>query len=83
MRALQSLDPFLVELLPGFVEQHVRQQPAAHADLSMNAPDRELDAVGFERRLPGEDVLVDAVDERAVEIEHERCVHTLCHNRME
>ena len=37
----------------------------------MNAPDRKLDAFGIERLLPGEYMLIDAVDQRAVEIEKE------------
>src|SRR5690606_720735 len=39
------------------------------------APDREVDALAVERLLPGQHVLVDAVDERAVEVEQEggRC----------
>jgi hypothetical protein len=34
----------------------------------MNAPDRKLDSVGIGRLLPGEYMLIDAVDQRAVEI---------------
>ena len=34
----------------------------------MDAPDRQFDAFGVERMLPGQDMLIDAVDERAVEI---------------
>jgi hypothetical protein len=34
----------------------------------MDAPDRQLDALCVERLLPGKDVLIDAVNERAVEI---------------
>ncbi len=38
----------------------------------MDAPDGEVDAFRFERLMPGEHVMVDAVDERAVEIEEKR-----------
>jgi hypothetical protein len=38
----------------------------------VNAPDGQLDALALQGFLPREDVLVDAVDKRAVEIEHER-----------
>src|SRR5204863_8568858 len=41
------------------------------ADAAVDAPDRQLDAAGFHRLPPGEHVLVDAIDERAVEIEQE------------
>jgi hypothetical protein len=37
----------------------------------VNAPDRQFDALGIERLLPGKDVLIDAVNERAVEIKQE------------
>jgi hypothetical protein len=35
----------------------------------MDTPDRQFDALGFERFLPGQDVMIDAVDQRAIEIE--------------
>ena len=57
--------------LAALAQQDVRHQAAAHADLAVDAPDRERNAFAFERFLPGEHVLVDAVDERAVEIEQE------------
>ena len=56
-------------LEPGLAQQHVGEQAAAHADPAMDAPDRKLDALGVERLLPGQHVLIDAVDQRAVEIE--------------
>jgi hypothetical protein len=37
----------------------------------MNAPHRKLDSRLFEGFPPGEDVLIDAIDESAVEIEQE------------
>jgi hypothetical protein len=37
----------------------------------MDAPDREIDALAVERLLPGKHMLIDAVDERAVQIEQE------------
>jgi len=37
----------------------------------MDTPDRQFDALGIERVLPGEDVLIDAVNQRAVEIKQE------------
>jgi len=35
----------------------------------VNAPHRQLDALGVERFFPREHMLIDAVDERAVEVE--------------
>jgi hypothetical protein len=34
----------------------------------MDAPDREFDALSIKRSLPGENVLIDAVDQRAIEV---------------
>lgn len=47
------------------------KQSAAHTDLAMDAPDGQFNSFGVESLLPGKDVLVDAVDKRAVEIEEE------------
>jgi hypothetical protein len=38
----------------------------------MDAPDRQLDMSALQRVAPGEDVLVDAVDECAVKVKDER-----------
>ena len=40
----------------------------AHANLAMNAPDGQLDALQIKRFLPRQDMLINAVDERAVEV---------------
>ena len=53
-------------------EHRVREQPAAHADAAVDAPDREVDAVAGERFLPRQHVVIHAVHQRAVEIEEER-----------
>ena len=42
----------------------------------MNAPNRQLEAFAIERVLPGKDVLVDAVDQGAVEIEQKHRLDT-------
>src|ERR1700733_6896019 len=54
------------------------EEPSAHADPAMNPPNRQLDAFAVEGLLPGEDVLVDTIDESAVQIEYERgsCGHS-------
>ncbi len=71
MRGADALDALFVERDAGLAQQHVDQQAAAHADAAMHAPDRQVNAVALERLVPREHVLVDAVDERAVEIEQE------------
>src|SRR5690348_15787583 len=72
---MHLLDPpslFRLQVATGLPEQRFDEKPAAHADAAMDAPHRELDAGALERFAPGEDVLIHAVDERAVEIEEER-----------
>jgi hypothetical protein len=56
---------------PGLPNQRIDEQPAAHSDSTMDPPHRELDPRRFERLAPGENVLIDTVHQRPVEIEHE------------
>ena len=72
MLPAQALEPVLAHLDAGFPFELVGEQAAAHADLAMDAPDREVDALAVEGLLPGEHVLIDAVHQRAVEIEQKR-----------
>src|ERR1700692_5048191 len=65
---------------PGVGQQYVCKQPAAHADLAMNAPHRQRNAFLIQRRFPCEHMLVHAVDESAVEIEEKGCF-VACHAR--
>ena len=69
MQPAQALEPILAHLDAGLALELVCEQAAAHADLAMDAPDRELDAFAVEGLLPGQHVLVDAVDQRPVEVE--------------
>jgi len=39
--------------------------------VAVDLPDRELYTAAFQRLAPGEDVLIDAVDERAVQVEEQ------------
>ncbi len=68
MTLAQAIDDLDADLEPGLTQQLVGEEAAAHADLAMDAPDRKLDAFGVERLLPGEHMLINAVDQRAVEI---------------
>jgi hypothetical protein len=68
-RLAQPFDTFDADVEPGFSHQLIGKQAAAHADLAMDSPDRELDALGVECLLPRQHVLIDAVDQRSVEIE--------------
>ncbi|ESW72925.1 hypothetical protein X772_33440 [Mesorhizobium sp. LSJC280B00] len=74
----QPVDALGADLNVGFAQQLVGEQPATHADLAVDAPDRQLDILLVERLLPGQHMLVDAVDQRAVEIEQESGLHTHC-----
>ena len=48
-----------------------REEAAAHSDLPMNPPDRELNAFFPKSEMPGTNMVVDAIDKSAVEIEEE------------
>jgi hypothetical protein len=50
---------------------------AAHADVAVDAPDRQRLAVLAERAKPGQRVLVVGVDERAVDVEDGRGRHVI------
>lgn len=58
-----------------FVQQHIGEQAGAHADTAMDAPDGERNAFLIQRFFPGEHVLIDAIDQRDIEIKNERDVH--------
>lgn len=69
---MHPLNPFRIPLgnrLTGFTQQGIEHQATAHPDLPVNAPDREFDAGRLCCLAPGQDVLIDTVDERAVKIE--------------
>ena len=72
MQSAQALEPVFAEVDSSFAFELVGEQAAAHADLAVDAPDREVDAFAVESLLPGQHVLVDAVDQRPIEIEQKR-----------
>ena len=45
------------------------KQSAAHSDATVDAPAVDREALVVERALPGKDMRVDGVDERAIEVE--------------
>jgi hypothetical protein len=57
------------ELGAGLSEECVDEEAAAHPDVPVDLPDGQLHAAALQRLAPGEDVLVDAVHERAVQVE--------------
>src|SRR4051794_26657302 len=69
MKTMQAFDAFGGARESRLAQHLVREESSAHPDLVVDAPDQELDTLGVERLLPREDVLIDVVDERSVEIE--------------
>src|SRR5580692_3969779 len=51
--------------------QSLHEQATTHADATMNAPHGKGQSQFFKRLMPCKDVLVDAIDERAIEIEEQ------------
>ena len=73
---LHAHEQGLVQRASGLAQQRAREQAAAHADAPVDAPHRELDTSLLQRLVPRQHVLIDAVDQRAVEIEDQgRCRH--------
>jgi len=59
---------------PGFAQQNVGEQTPAHADLAVDAPDRQRDPLLLQRLLPGQHMIIHTVHQRAVEIEQKTCL---------
>src|SRR5512138_3307440 len=51
------------------------EEPAAHPDLTMDAPAFDRHACFHERLLPGKDMSIDGIDQRAVQIK-DKCLHS-------
>jgi hypothetical protein len=71
MEVPQALASFEVDAQPGFAQKHVCQRATAHADLAVDAPDRDVDPLSLKRFAPSQHMLIDAVDQRAVKVEQE------------
>ena len=71
MPGAQSLDRLCIGFDSKLSPQLVNEEPAAHPDLSMDPPDRKLEPFLAEREVPGADMVIDAVDERSIEVEQE------------
>jgi hypothetical protein len=65
------------EVVPELAADGAGEEAAAHPDLAVDAPAVDRHSALLERLLPGEDVRVDRVDERAVEVE-DQCRHKVC-----
>src|SRR6266478_1480364 len=63
---------FLAGQLPSDLSRHgAREEAATHADAAVDAPGVDGHSRFLERLLPSDDVLVDRVDQRPVEVEDE------------
>jgi hypothetical protein len=71
MGMAKPFDAFSANFNPGLAKKLVGEQASAHANLAMDAPHRQFDALCIKRLLPGKDVLIDAVHECAIEIKQE------------
>src|SRR4051812_33330655 len=71
MSVAQTLRGSFVDRPAELALQLGSEQPSAHPDLAVNAPHRQLEPFLAQSEVPGAHVIIDAVDERAVEIEQE------------
>lgn len=72
VQPLHLLDLLRCEPYAGLTQQGADEEPTAHADATMDAPGGQVDANLAQRVTPGDDVLVDGVDQRAVKVEQQR-----------
>src|SRR4029079_5186052 len=72
MDLLNALGFLLRDRPPGLPQEGIEHEPSAHADLTVNPPDWQLNAGCLGRFTPREDVLVHTVNEGPVQIEQER-----------
>lgn len=71
MEAAEARDAVLADVLTRFPRELVCEEAAAHANLAVDPPDGQGDPLLVQRLAPGEYMLVNAIDERAVQIEQE------------
>ena len=60
------------ELLAGLPQQSIDEEASAHPDAPVDPPDGQLHTGFSQHFVPGEHMLIDAVDERPVEVEEQR-----------
>ena len=65
-------DHLPIELSVELAGERVYEQAAAHPDPAVDLPHGQADTHALERVAPGDHVLIDAVDERSVEVEQKR-----------
>jgi hypothetical protein len=73
----QAFDPLRANLLSDLSEKHMCEKAAAHPDLAVDAPYGEIDPFGLERFVPSQYVLINAIDESAIEIKKKGSLRAL------
>lgn len=68
---------FRSNFVSSFSQQSIDEEASAHADSPVNAPHGQGNAGFLERLIPGEDVLIDAADQRSIEIKKESCARAV------
>ncbi|MDB5830693.1 MAG: hypothetical protein JWR14_523, partial [Caballeronia sp.] len=68
---LDSLDAIRIDVATDLSQKLLREEITAHADLAVDSGDGEAQPFAIQRFAPCDHVLVDAIDERAVEVKNE------------
>ena len=63
---------FRIQLLIGLPQQGIDEEAAAHPDAPVDPPDGQFHTGLSKDFVPGEDMLINAVDQRPVQIEQQR-----------
>jgi hypothetical protein len=71
MQPQQAARLFGGHRVPRLPEDGIGHQPAAHANAAVDGPNGQLDAHRRHGFVPGQDVLIDAVHQGAVQVEEE------------
>ena len=71
MTVAQPFQRCLVDRTPDFALKLRGEKAAAHSDLAVDSPDREIEPVFAQRHVPGADMIVDAVDQRSIKVKKE------------
>src|SRR5438445_264941 len=79
MAALELICFCDLERPAGFPQEGISHQSTTHTDAAMDATNREIDPGIFQGGAPGQHMLINAVDQRAVQVEEERLLHAESH----
>src|SRR6266508_907462 len=69
MEPAQTADVLFADFAARLSQKHICEQSPTHPDFVMNAPEGQFDSLGDQGIMPGEHMIVDAVDQSSVEIE--------------